>query len=253
MNAASAPWPARELPLPLADDEVHVWAVSLAAQPREVETLAQRLADDERRRAERFRLPHVRRRFVVARASLRALLAAYLPGADPPIELAYTALGKPFLARRPAGGLRFNLSHSGELALVALARGVELGVDVEQVRALGDQQGLAERFFAAEEVAALAALPEPQRLAAFFRCWTRKEAVLKALGSGLSFPLDRFAVSVADEPAPRVLSMDGQTAPAARWSLVHLAPEPGYVGAVALKAAARSVVACRFGAGRSVS
>jgi 4'-phosphopantetheinyl transferase len=149
----------------------------------------------------------------------------------------YAAHGKPSLRATPgADSLRFNVSNTADVAVVAVAQELDLGVDVEQVRHLEDARALAHRFFAAAERAALDSLPAAELDAAFFRCWTRKEAVLKALGSGLAWPLNQFAVSLAVD-APRVESFQGPTSDDAPWRLLHLVPAEGYVGALATRGA----------------
>jgi 4'-phosphopantetheinyl transferase len=151
------------------------------------------LAADERARAERFRADDARRRFVTARAALRRLLGEYL--GVPPNEVAfdYDMNGKPRLHHSAASSdLRFNLAHSGELALVAVTRGCEVGVDVERLREVRHWQEIAERYFHRREVAQIAALPHAEQRAAFLHCWTGKEAVLKALSTGVTRSLDFF-------------------------------------------------------------
>jgi 4'-phosphopantetheinyl transferase len=164
---------------------------------------------------------------------LRAILGRYL-GSDPRrLRFHSNHYGKPSLAE-PAGWLRFNLSHSGGLALVAVTLDHELGVDVEQVRADLAGLSIAEQFFSPAEVATLRALPEPDRLQAFFNCWTRKEAFVKARGEGLSFPLKRFDVSLAPGEPAALLATHDDPAEAGRWTLHALSPGPGYVAAVAV-------------------
>jgi 4'-phosphopantetheinyl transferase len=159
---------------------------------------------------------------------LRRLLGGFL-GLEPErVELRYGPHGKPCVE-----GLRFNLAHSHELALYAFSRGRELGVDLERIRPLRDAAAIAERYFSAEENAVLRSLPEIQRHEAFFRCWTRKEAYLKALGDGLARPLDSFDVTLAPGEPARLLRVQGAPDEAARWSLLHLDPAPGFVGALA--------------------
>lgn len=213
----------------------YVLRFGLDVDERTQATLAGWLSPDEQQRAARYRPESVRRRFVVARATLRSVLGAAL--ARPPATLRFVAgpHGKPALAGEPPP-LRFNLSHSGELALVALGLDRELGVDVERRRRHLDHLSIARRFFAPDEVAALAALPQAQQEAAFYRCWTRKEALLKALGAGLTLPLAGFAVSVT-EASPRLLRTDWDASEAQRWRLFHLEPDPGATAALAVAAA----------------
>jgi 4'-phosphopantetheinyl transferase len=183
----------------------------------------------ERARAERFRRPEDRRSFVAARAALRTLLGAALGADAADFTFAVNAFGKPQLTGSPVA---FNVSHSGHIALIALTSGVDVGVDVEHVRIIPERADLARRFFHVEEAAELASVPEGEANAAFFRCWTRKEAVAKALGLGLNAKLDRYRVSCSLEPA-LLIACEGSP-PAASWSLFHLAPAHEHVGAIAL-------------------
>jgi 4'-phosphopantetheinyl transferase len=130
-------------------------------------------------------------------------------------------------------GFHFNLAHSHELAVYAFARHHAVGIDVEYVRELADARQLAARFFSARENAAWLALPAGQRAVGFYNCWTRKEAYIKAIGEGLSCPLDQFDVSLAPGEPARLLSIAGDEGAANQWSLWTLSPAPGYVGALA--------------------
>jgi medium-chain acyl-[acyl-carrier-protein] hydrolase len=217
----------------LPADVVHVWRTPLE-QPKEyLEALNKTLSLDERQRAERFYFEKDRRHFVAGRGILRALLARYLRRDPAALEFAYNPQGKPTLAGG-AGDLRFNLAHSHGLALVAVAQRREVGVDLERIRPefAGDQ--VAERFFSPAEVAALRTLAEDQRQDAFFACWTRKEAYMKATGKGLSLGLDCFEVSVIPGQAA-LLSTRHDPSAANRWSLCDLVPGPGYAGALAVE------------------
>jgi 4'-phosphopantetheinyl transferase len=220
---------------------VHVWYVDLAvAGP--LGAYSATLSDDERARAARFVFERDARRFVVARSALRTILGGYL-GLEPGhLTFSYGAYGKPALDGDSAG-LTFNLSHSGEVAVVAAGWGRALGVDVEQWRPLPDLAALAARSFAPRERAALDALPERERPPAFFRCWTRKEAFIKATGEGLAHALEAFVVTLtADEPA-RFLDIDGDPAALARWTLHDLQPPSGYAGALVTEGPVRTVQA----------
>lgn len=216
----------------LSADEVHVWRATLLAAPEQMERLWSLLTDDERQRAQRFRFDRDRRRFVVGRGQLRLLLARYLRCPAPAIRFSYSAHGKPAVVE-PATSLAFNLAHSHELALYAFAWERRIGVDVEHVRSdLADEQ-IAQRFFAPGEIAALRNLPPHERVAAFFRCWTRKEAFVKARGEGLSLPLDQFEVSL--EPDQAALVRTAVPEEAAHWRLLPLFPDPAYTAALAVE------------------
>jgi 4'-phosphopantetheinyl transferase len=209
---------------------VHVWC---AALDRAADWTAFRstLSADERDRADRFYFERDRRRYTCARAILRRLLARYLDVDPRAIAFQYGPHGKPALSGPFAGALTFNVSHSGEVAMLAIARGIELGVDVEQVRDMPDAEEIATRFFSPREVARLLSLPESARNAAFFSCWTRKEAYLKALGSGLARPLDEFDVTFAPGEPPR-LTVPDDNDEGKRWTIHELTPADGYAAAL---------------------
>lgn len=223
------PWVAPSSDDRLGPEDVQVWRASLSVEPGTRARLRPLLGGDEPDRADRFVRAVHRDRFVVAHAFLRDVLARHAGGRPESFRFETSPAGKPFL---PGSRLRFNLSHSGDLALLAVTLDREIGVDVEALRPLPDACDLAERHFAPTEVAALRALPERDRGDAFLRCWTLKEAYVKGVGDGLGIPLDRFEVEYAParvEPALRVL--DGAET---GWTLRTLEPGPGYLGALAV-------------------
>jgi 4'-phosphopantetheinyl transferase len=195
------------------------------------------------RRRDRFRTEDLKRRFVAGRGGLRAVLAMYL-GCDPSaIVFDYGPHGKPALAPpfQPAP-FAFNLTHSGELALCALSVLGAVGVDLEKVRPMeADGRGLIGRFFSEVEQAEYLSLAEHDRLAAFFRGWTRKEAFLKATGTGLATVLDSFDVTLGSNVSAAVLRVGDDPTAAARWSLFDLDPGPGYAAALAVESCGRPV------------
>ena len=224
-------------PPPLTTDEVHVWRIALDIGNPLLSRLREILADEERQRADRFYFEKDRRHFTAARGALRVLLAGYLARRPEEVRFAYSNYGKPRLADEDdEGNLRFNLTHSHGLALLAVTRDREIGVDVEHLRDMErDGEPLAERFFSPREAAVLRSLPARRRREAFFHCWTRKEAYIKAQGKGLSLPLDQFEVSLhPDEPAA-LLATQHDPQEAQRWSLRSLFPGEGYVAAVAVE------------------
>jgi 4'-phosphopantetheinyl transferase len=224
----------------LEDDEVHVWRISLSSiEPRRGwETLS----DEERRRAARHRFAVHRNRFVAGRAALRAVLSVYL--GVPPSEVPLVAgVGeKPRLAGDR--DLAFNLAHSEDVALVAVTRGRAVGVDVERMRRGVPYERLARRFFAPVEAEALRRVPTRLRPAAFFACWTRKEAWLKASGHGLErglpSALPRFAVSVEPRPTALAVTLPDRPEEGGRWSLVDVRVGSGYAGALAVEGPLRA-------------
>ena len=203
--------------------------------PAVLESLWQTLSTDEQERANRYRFARDRQAFITRRGRLRLILGRYL-GLDPAsLQFSYNPYGKPALQPEAAGQLCFNLSHSQGLALFAFARQVDIGVDLERLRSDFDHLELAERFFSAGERAELNALPLESRPQAFFLCWTRKEAFIKAHGEGLSLPLDHFDVSLTPgEPARLVATRAGLETPD-QWSLFNLEPAPDYLAALAVR------------------
>jgi len=216
---------------PPGPDEIHVWSVPLDPPAERVAAHRRLLSDDEIRRADRFRFDRHRRRYAVGRGVLRTLLGRYLGTDAAAVAFRYGDNDKPYLADEAS--LWFNLSNSDELAVVAFGTSAELGVDVEALRPMPDALAIAERFFSAAEREALAAVPAAERDRAFFRCWTRKEAYLKAAGTGITVRLDAFDVTLAAGEPARMLAVDGHPERAAAWRLHHLEPAPGYLGAVA--------------------
>lgn len=221
--------------LSLPAGEVHVWRHRLE-QPQELqETFLRTLAEDERARANRFHFDKHRRHFVAGRGFLRALLARYLNTTPEEVQFAYGPYGKPVLdGEHRENTLRFNASHSGDWAVYAFVQDHEIGVDVEHIKPDFETEGIAERFFSALEVQTLYALADEEKPAAFFRCWTRKEAYIKALGSGLSHPLDSFDVTFAPGEPAALSRAEG-------WSLFDLDVAPEYAAALAIEGSGHSV------------
>ena len=210
----------------LRDDEIHVWSVELDAAGEEA-ALAACLSEEERERASGLLSGTHQRRFVVARGMLRRLLGRYLDQDPSAVTFSRGAHGKPFLQE---GGLHFNVSHTYELALYAIARDREVGVDVEWMRPQVAHEQIAARFFSLEEQEALAQVPDEERQAAFYNIWTRKEAYVKARGDGIAAGLGTFAVSLGAEAA--LLHSDEGRDEVERWKLMALEPPDGYVAAL---------------------
>ncbi len=214
--------------------EVDVWAASLDPASTLASRLAWCLAPDEEARARSFVAPRDRDRFTAGRAFLRLLLAKYLGVAALEVDFRYDPHGKPALAN-PRCGLRFNLAHSGALAVCAVTHGRrDVGVDVEHVKPLEDAGSLARVVLSPLELARLDALPEPVRLRSFYEAWTRKEAFLKALGCGLNRPLHSLEVSFGPGEPPRLLQSLADSSEPERFTLHAFEPEAGCVGAVAV-------------------
>lgn len=222
---------------PQGAPDVHVWTTTLESFPLGVGALADLLSPDERERAARMLIPSHRDTFVLARGTLRRLAGAYLDLPPGRLRFDYTALGRPVLpAADNPDGLEFSVSHSGGVVLLAFARGVAVGVDVERIRPRVDCDAIAERFFAPVERQSLASMGGSERRTAFFTCWTRKEAVLKAVGLGISRGLARVAVTCEPGVQARIVASDlGEISPDA-WSLRDLDAGPGYIAALAVQA-----------------
>lgn len=231
----TSPWRPAPERLRLGRGDVHAWRARYDVRGSSLGELQQILSADERERAARFRFPKDRNCFVAARGLLRVILGRYLDADPRELRFGYTTHGKPFLTTQSAADpLRFNLSHSDGLILYAITRGREIGIDVERVRSDLADEGIAERFFSPREVAELRGLPKHLRGKAFFACWTRKEAYIKARGEGLTFPLDQFEVSLVPGGTAALLTTRPDAEEASHWSLRHLDPAPGYVGALAV-------------------
>jgi 4'-phosphopantetheinyl transferase len=231
-------WPILDRVPLLPADGIHVWRADLNVNEAVEAEIAALLSPDETARASRFVQTHDRRRFVVTRGSLRWLLGEYLGSAPATVPLASSQWGKPFLSNA-GSGIRFSVAHSEDLALLAFARGKEIGVDLEHLRADLEWPELARRYFAPTEIAALQAIGESERLHAFFRCWTRKEAYVKALGKGLQVPLDGFAVTIAGPAA--LIHTSHDPFQRARWDLCDLAPAAGFAAAMCIEGRCRRV------------
>lgn len=237
MNCFSSPPPAQ---IDLPAGEVHLWSARLDPPNEFLQECASLLSEDERHRADKFRAGSLRNHYIAGRGTLRMLLARYLPTPPNSFALTYQPHGKPQLGPPwNACGLEFNLSHSHDLAVYTFTRGSEIGIDVEWIRPMPNAAELLARFFSPQEVQQWRQMPVERQLQAFFQGWTRKEAWLKAVGSGLSFPLNQFCVTL-DGP-PRVLSIRGDAHEAAAWWLESCEPSDGYVAAVARRGKAQTV------------
>jgi 4'-phosphopantetheinyl transferase len=209
---------------------VHVWSLRLDQAPDARARLESYLSLDERGRARRFMRATDRNRYACAHGLLRLVLSAYAGDRPEDVALERGPGGKPRLVGLP--GPRFNLSHADGLGLVAVSADREVGVDIEKVRDVGDVTELARTCFSPAERAALAAVPAPLRLRAFFAGWTRKEAFLKAVGAGLSLPLDSFDVALAPGAPARLLRVRGVPGGSERYTLRSVRAAPGYAAAV---------------------
>ena len=236
LNPSSDPHPS----VAIRPSEIHVWRASLdLCHFRQYEQI---LSTDELDRAARFRFNRDHRRFTAARLFLRSTLAAYLHLPPREVRFGYRVHGKPFLDEAcNRDNLTFNLSHSHELAVMAVAREREIGIDIEYRRPGSGSDTLAERFFSDDEVREIRSLPAEFQERAFFACWTRKEAYIKARGEGLSIPLDQFVVSTCPGQQTALLSTAHDQSALLHWTVCELEIEDGYEAALAFEAPEKTV------------
>ena len=211
--------------------QVHVWRICLEQENDLLERFRGTLEPEELDRAGRFRFERLQRHFVASRGFLRHVLARYLGAKSSQLRFTYNEYGKPSLAGKES--LQFNMSHSHEVALVAVSRNAAVGLDVEHIRADFASEEIATRFFSRLEVETFSSLPMEERVVAFFRCWARKEAYIKAIGKGLSQLLDRFDVSLApDEPAALLRADEDDSL---SWTMSDIDVGADYASALAVE------------------
>jgi 4'-phosphopantetheinyl transferase len=192
------------------------------------------LSPEELERAHRFAFQHLRDEYILGRGLTRCILGTRIGVPPQSIRFYYSSRGKPYL--QPRNEWHFNVSHSKSLFVCAMTTAGEVGVDIERVRPMEDALKIARQFFCESENWRLQQLPEEHQATAFFECWTRKEAFLKATGEGLTRELDSFAVTFGPGEAPRFERIDDPADDPSRWSLKAFAPAESYVGAVAVRA-----------------
>lgn len=220
----------------LSRDEVHVWCTFLQQPETQIHRLQQTLSQEERIRAERFYFRRDREYFIVARGVLRDILARYLKRQPGQLNFCYNAHGKPALTTESGGKiLSFNVSHSAGIAVYAVTCGRNVGIDIEHIRPEFADDKIAERFFSPGEVTRLRKLPITLQKDAFFDCWSRKEAFIKATGQGVAFGLDNFEVALTPGEPAMLLSVNGNRREADRWTLKNLTIHPGYAAAICVE------------------
>ena len=217
-------------------NHIHVWQASLQQPSEVIARLAATLSDDELMRAKRFQFENLRESSIIARGILRAILARYTKLSPEQFRFEYTPAGKPYLSKHSGtAGVYFNLSHSGNLVLYAITGNPWIGIDIECIRPISEIDDIAAHTFSAEENNQLRAVAKDQKLGAFFNCWTRKEAFIKAIGDGVSFPLDQFDVSLKPGDPARIMKIFGSEDHAKRWSMYELQPGEGYAAALVVE------------------
>jgi 4'-phosphopantetheinyl transferase len=228
----------------LHDNDVHLWLAAVPDCLPHLESLRELLDAEERDRAVRFHFQRDRERYIIARGVLRRLLATYLSTS----HFAFTVnkFGKPSL-QPPHNAFHFNVSHSRDLVLFGFTRGLEIGADVEAIRPDFATLEIANRFFAPDEAVTLTQLSDSERIGAFFNCWTRKEAYIKARGIGLSLGLSTFAVTLKPGERAALTRVDNDATAPNRWTLLSLDVGADYRAAVAFEARDCNVSCFRWG------
>jgi len=222
-------WKPVRLPPQLMPGDVHVWAINLVVDSATLQSLEGNLCDEELDRAGRFHFDRDCMAYKVTRGRLRWLIACYQETEPARVRLVDGEYGKPAL---PGGDLRFNVSRSDKVGLLAFTRGRDVGVDIEWVRPVKLQDQLARFSFSEWEYEQYSQVPDTQKPAAFYHCWTQKEAYIKAIGMGLSFPLDAFDVTVNPSNRPQLLRVEGSTQKATQWKMQELASLDSYAAVV---------------------
>jgi 4'-phosphopantetheinyl transferase len=231
--------------LNLTNHEVHVWRAALDLASSQVKHLRGILTTDELDRAERFHFDKDRRYFIAGRGLLRTILSRYLSVPPENLRFCYNSYGKPSLAPEfDHHRLNFNLSHSDGLALYAITRNREIGIDLERIRTNIEYEELAKRFFSPREVAVFRTIPAEMKARTFFSCWTRKEAYIKAQGQGLSIPLDSFDVSLVPGKPAMLLTVRNKPREVSHWTLQDLKLGDGFVGTIAVRTRNRKLRLC---------
>lgn len=232
------PWRRMDGGVPALFGDVHVWRIDLGGFRGHIERFGAVMSHDEQARARCFHFRRDRERYTVARGSLRLLLGRYLDLPPERVTFGYGRYGKPELK---GGDIGFNSSHSGTIVLHAFARAARVGVDVEAIRPEVVREGLEATVFSPGERAAFRRLPEAAAVPGFFSVWTRKEAYIKAVGAGFSYPLRAFSVSVGVNRPAQLIEDTAWGAACTRWTMQTLAPGAGYAGAVVYEGEPRTV------------
>jgi len=236
-NIVSDNWNHAPACIELGENEAHVWRASLDQNERALANLEALLSQDEYRKAMRYHRPVDRDQYIAGRGILRTIISAYLRLSPGELRFAYNEYGKPAVSDdQNDRALNFNLSHSNGLALYAITRGRLVGIDIEYIREDFATIDIAEHFFSKDEVRSLMAVPTDRRVEAFFNCWSRKESYIKAIGMGVSYPLDGFTVSLAPNEAPALLKVAADESEPSRWQMHELKAGKGYAASLIIEA-----------------
>lgn len=227
----------------IPENEIHIYETPIDVFIPELKEFESLLSDDELNRAKAFRFDIHRDRFMICRALLRKLISKYTDLPSRNINFSYSQKGKPFLKDSL---LRFNISHSVNRAVFAFTKFHEVGVDIEFKKDMNDAHEIARRFFSEIEIEEMMKLKVDEIKTGFFNCWTRKEAFIKCIGEGLSFPLKNFAVSLAPRVKPMLTWIKGSSDEIKNWSLFDIKTDPEYVSSLAVKSIRSKPVRCEF-------
>jgi 4'-phosphopantetheinyl transferase len=219
----------------LPQGEIHVWALKLNQPDASDKKYTSTLSVQELARADAFRTDKLRARYIFTHFGLRIILGLYLNREAKEIVYGYEPHGKPYILEPDADGLFFNLTYSQDLALIALVRGNSIGIDLEYCKVIPDVDQLVDRYFSSVEISQYFQSRPEDRINAFYRCWTRKEAFVKALGNGLSYPLNSFSVSLLPEEPARLIRLNSDATAPYRWQIIDLSPRKGYEAALAVE------------------
>ena len=225
--------------LSLQPDEAHVWSVSKSAHENRVQAYWDILDTTEKERAMKFRFLKDRLCFIIARGVLRNLLATYTYASPEDIAFSYGFNGKPYIDHK--SDIQFNVSHSGDTILLGFVQKYDIGVDVEHTKRHVEVEKVARCFFSNEEITSLLSLDRTYHTQAFYNCWTRKEAFIKALGSGLAFPLDQFVVSLDSTKEATLIDTKWDAKEKEKWVLQSMEPQQDYIGAISIKGAIHTI------------
>jgi 4'-phosphopantetheinyl transferase len=220
----------------LSKKDIHLWRADLSLPDRSIQQFNQILSNDEKMKAERFHFEKDRKKFIIGVGILRTILGCYI-GVEPcELRFCFGKHGKPGLSDAFGNKkIHFNMSHSEDLALYGFTRDHEIGLDIEFIRDIPEMDKIAEQFFSIKENDVLRSLPDNKKKEAFFNCWTRKEAFIKAIGEGLSYPLSKLAVSLTPDEPSRVLTIDEDSERASKWFMWSLRPALGFTAAFAIQ------------------
>lgn len=220
------------------ESQVDVWKAEISLQLEDIDWLYERLSNEERKRSDKYYFIQDRHRYILGHAMLRIILGYYL--SVPPEQLAFGSnkFGKPYLSMSYFENekVNFNISHAGDIVAIAITRMGEVGIDVERIREFNNSDQFVKRIFAKSEISDFQSLKRSDKNEAFFNCWTRKEAFIKALGTGLSFPLDRFSTTIKPCQKACLLQIDDPSIKVSDWSMIVFKPRHGYAGALVVKA-----------------